>query len=137
MENSRAMELSRRIITQGATGPEGPQGVAGPQGPPGSDGGIILEAGVVTENYTANQAERVRCSTSGGSFTVTAPASGNLFAVVDVGGNNSFEGFYLRNLTVQGQSGQTVMGFSSLILNVGAASVTFRLYGTDWRIVGN
>lgn len=90
-----------------------------------------------TANYTASDDEIIPCDTSGGTFNVTTPTSGR-FKVIDIIGNSSTTGFGVngKELIILPASG-TVMGASSLTLNVGAISPEFILIGTDWRIVNH
>jgi hypothetical protein len=90
-----------------------------------------------TSSYTAANGESVFCNTTSGSFSVTAPSGGGRFTVIDAVGTTPFTGFFINNLTVLPNVGQTIMGTTSLILNIGASSITFGLNGTDWRIIGN
>jgi hypothetical protein len=88
----------------------------------------------ITSNYTANNLDRIFANTTSGAITVTVPDSGT-FSVVDLIGNTPTTGFFTNNLTINPTAGQTIMGASSFVLNVGAITVVFELFGTDWRLI--
>ena len=92
---------------------------------------------IKTSNYNANNLERIPCNTSNGGFTVTPPASGQ-FQIVDIVGNSPTTGFGVtaKNLIIAPATG-TIMGGTSLILNIGGISPEFELIGTDWRIINH
>ena len=100
-------------------------------------GGILTTITTKTGDYTANDGERIPCDTSGGGFTITTPGTGR-FQVVDIIGTSPTTGFGVtsKNLTVTPASG-TIMGDTTLVLDVGAISPEFELIGTDWRIVNH
>jgi hypothetical protein len=84
-----------------------------------------------TANYTASANEGIIADTSGGSFTVTLPASpatGDTVMVVD--GND----WSTTNLIV-GRNGSTIEGDASdLTCDVGAVAIQFTYDGTTWQI---
>ena len=99
----------------------------------GGGNGLFVLTGVKTANYTAKNADKIPCDTSGGSFTITTPNSGK-FQIIDVIGNTSATGFGVNNLTVTPATG-TIMGAASFVADVGSISLIFELIGTDWRLV--
>jgi len=92
-------------------------------------------AGVTYSKYTANvtatNMQGVIADTSGGSFTVTlpaTPATGNMVSIVDGAdwGTNS--------LTV-GRNGSTIEGAAEdLVLNISGAAVSLIYNGTTWQV---
>lgn len=84
-----------------------------------------------TANYTAANQEGIIADTSGGSFTVTlpaTPATGDTIIISD--GNN----FQLNNLTVA-RNGSTIEGDAEdLIIDLEGVSVTFVYDGTTWQL---
>lgn len=88
---------------------------------------------VKTSNYTATSGDRIPCDTiTTGAFTITLPSSG-IVAIFDNAGNLPTGGFGLNNLTVTPSSG-SIMGNTSLLLDVGAISVELEKIGAEWRI---
>ena len=91
--------------------------------------------GVKTSNYTANTNELIPCDTTGGSFTVTLPATGKV-KLFDKAGNSKSEGFGINSIFLEPAGASTVMGDDSLEIDIGATSIVLELIGTDWRIIG-
>jgi len=95
--------------------------------------GIIAGMTFVTKtaNYTAAHLEGVVADTSGGTFTVTLPATpstGDYVSVVD-GGD-----WATTNLTV-GRNGSTIEGdAANMTMDIGGAFVTFVYDGTTWQV---
>ena len=87
---------------------------------------------VQTSNYTTANLEGVLADTSGGSFTVTLPASpaaGDQVVVADAA--NTFD---TNNLTV-GRNGSTIGGVADdLLLDIEGASVQLVYTGTTWAV---
>lgn len=85
-----------------------------------------------TANYTAGPSEGVIANTTGGSFTVTLPASpitGTQVVVSDGGGL-----FGTNNLTV-GRNGSTIGGLAEdLVLDINGVTVNFIYNGTTWLV---
>lgn len=85
-----------------------------------------------TTTYTAVSGDNILANTSGGSWTLSLPASpatGNSVQVVDSGGN-----FGQYPLTV-GRNSSTIMGAAeNMILDVNGAATTFVYNGTTWRV---
>jgi hypothetical protein len=90
--------------------------------------------------YSANIGEEVRCNTiTTGSFTVTLPVAGDSdsIKIVDVIGVSATTGFGANALTVSPQVGDTIMGNSDLVIDVGATKLVL-MYNdsdSDWKIV--
>ena len=106
-----------------------------------NDAGTIKEIGgggggaaayiVKTANYTASVNESIIADTSGGSFTLTLPATPSTGAVVTIADGASWG---TNNLTVA-RNGSTIEGLSEdLTLDVGGISVGFVYDGTTWQI---
>jgi hypothetical protein len=87
---------------------------------------------VKTANYTTQSGEGVLADTSGGSFTVTLPATpavGDQCVVADPTGD-----WATNNLTV-GRNGSTIAGSATdLICDIGGASVQLVYDGTTWNV---
>jgi hypothetical protein len=94
-------------------------------------GGISYTA-VKTSNYSAAVNDGVQTNTSGGSFTVTLPATpavGDQVIVTDSGG-----AWATNNLTV-GRNGSTIDGLAEdLICNISSVSVQLVYSGTTWDV---
>lgn len=94
-------------------------------------GGITYTT-VKTSNYTASANDGVQTSTSGGSFTVTLPATpavGDQVIVTDSVGS-----WATNNLTI-GRNGSTIEGDASdLICDISGVSVQFVYNGTTWDV---
>jgi hypothetical protein len=91
-------------------------------------GGISWSA--KTANYTAVSNDGIIANTSGGTFTVTlpaTPATGDVVSVVD-GGN-----WATTNLTI-GRNGSTIEGDAAdMTLDIGGVSVDFIYDGATWQ----
>jgi hypothetical protein len=111
----------------GATGATGPAGVTGATGAQGNSITYVYK----TANYTASVNEGVLADTTGGSFTVTLPATpstGVLVVVADAGGL-----WGTNNLTI-GRNGSTIAGLAeNLICDINGVSVTLVYDGTTWE----
>lgn len=87
---------------------------------------------VKTANYTTQNLEGVLADTSGGSFTVTlpaTPATGDQLVIADSG-----DTFGTNNLTV-GRNGSTIEGAADdLVLDISGVSVQFVYSGTTWNV---
>jgi hypothetical protein len=98
---------------------------------PPAAGGITYTT-VKTSNYTASANDGVQTSTSGGSFTVTLPATpavGDQVIVTDSVGS-----WATNNLTI-GRNGSTIEGDASdLICDISGVSVQFVYNGTTWDV---
>lgn len=90
----------------------------------------------ITTNYDAADKDEVRCDSSGGTFTITLPASGSV-KIVDIIGVDADTGFGATGLhvTLVPQPGTTILGETSLDLDVGASRLVFTLYGSDWKLI--
>jgi hypothetical protein len=98
--------------------------------------GAASAAGVsylfTTTNYTAANNEGVLTDTSGGSFTVTLPATPSTGAQVVVADAGNSWG--TNNLTVA-RNGSTIGGLAEdLVCNITGASVQFVYDGTTWEV---
>jgi hypothetical protein len=110
----------------GFTGSRGDTGFTGSQGDSGR-----LEWLRITENYTAVSQQAIIADTSGGTFTVTLPATpvlGEYVVIVD-GAN-----WQTTNLTIA-RNGSTIEGFAEdLVLDVGNVRVDFIYDGSTWEV---
>ena len=92
----------------------------------------VLYTPVKTSNYSANVQDGVQTNTSGGSFTVTLPASpavGDQVVVVD-----SANSWATNNLTI-GRNGSTIDGAASdLTCDISGVSVQLVYSGTTWDV---
>jgi hypothetical protein len=98
---------------------------------PPAAGGITYTT-VKTSNYTAAANDGVQTDTTGGSFTVTLPATpavGDQVFVTDNGGT-----WATNNLTI-GRNGSTIEGSATdLICNISSVSVQLVYSGTSWDV---
>jgi hypothetical protein len=115
------------VGSDGATGPQGASGVAGVDGATGPGGVWTYIDGATTAQTGAQYV----ADTSGGSFTLTLPASpsvGYNVAVAD-GGNWS-----TNNLTI-GRNGSIIEGDAAdLTVDVGQIELKFIYDGTEWQL---
>jgi hypothetical protein len=121
------------IGATGATGPTGPTGPAGATGASGSTGatGVAPPWIKKTTNYTAVSGDQIIADTSGGTFTITLPASPTTGAIVIItdGGN-----FATTNLTVARNS-STIQGLAEdLTINLQGVTVQLIYSGTTWKV---
>jgi hypothetical protein len=95
----------------------------------GGGGGVTWS--VKTSAYTISANEAILADTSGGSFTVTLPATpsaGDALVIAD-GGN-----WETNNLTVA-RNGSTIEGLAeNLTMDIGGVSVEFVYSGTTWQV---
>ncbi len=84
-----------------------------------------------TANYTASAGDRILANTSGGSFTITLPASPNTGDTVIVYDIANWE---TNNLTIA-RNGSTIEDVAdNFILDLGQIKVDFVYSGTTWQI---
>lgn len=99
---------------------------------PAEKASVTFPAAPKTANYTASINEGVLTDTTGGTFTVTLPASpitGAVVSVFDVSGT-----WGTNNLTV-GRNGSTISGAAEdLTCNIAGASVQLIYDGTTWAV---
>jgi len=122
---------------QGETGPAGPQGIQGETGPQGPQGEVgpagdgLTPWSLKTANYTAVDKDRLLIDTSGGSFTITLPATpstGHSIRLADAGS------FGTNNLTIA-RNGSTIEGFSEdLVIDIDGVSVELIYDGSTWEV---
>lgn len=130
--NSTAIVLGDPVTANGTTGTSGQVLVSnGTVGSPYWTTPTSISYSRYTSGFTATNLQGVIADTTGGSFTVTLPASptvGNQVVIAD-GGN-----WGTNNLTV-GRNGSTIEGLAEdLILNISGISVTFIYDGTTWEV---
>lgn len=128
------VSLSSFISTgyQGAQGIQGVQGIPGPQGIQGIQGfSSINQWAVKTSNYTAVNGDRLIADTSGGTFTITLPATpavGNSIFI------NDGASWYDNNLII-GRNGSTIEGLSEdLTVDIGSIQLEIIYDGTTWEV---
>lgn len=78
-------------------------------------------------NYTAKSGDYILADTTGGSFTLTLPASPAVSDAVHVLGN----GWATNNLII-GRNGQTIMGVADDLLCSFGGDLTFVFVGGTW-----
>lgn len=84
-----------------------------------------------TANYTASNGEKIMCDTTGGTFTLTLPASPSTGHSVSIADGNSWK---TTNLTVA-RNGNTIEGSASdLTVDIAAIEITFIYDGTTWEV---
>jgi hypothetical protein len=115
--------------SQGTTGFVGSQGATGFTGSQGDSGRVQWVK--KTANYTAVDQDGIIADTTGGSFTVTLPATpvlGTIVTIVD-GGD-----WTVNPLTVD-RNGSTIEGVAdNTLLDITGAQVTFLYDGATWQI---
>ena len=115
---------------QGSTG-VGVQGAQGAQGVSGSGGGGGSYL-TKTANYTAVAFDSIITNSSGGSFTITLPAtpsSGDSITIADAGYWGDYPITVARNgNTIEGQSDNLLLDFSGV-------SVTLIYSGSTWQVI--
>lgn len=105
----------------------------GPTGPAGSTGALTAWS-TKTSNYTLVNGDRVIANTSGGSFTLTLPATPTTGVSIQVTDGSSW---YANNLTIA-RNGSTIEGFSDdLLLDVPGATVELVYDGTTWQVIAS
>ena len=115
--------------SQGATGVFGQTGLQGSTGLSGSGGGSSWS--FKNSNYAAVASDKIGADTSGGTFTVTFPASasaGDTITIADVSGT-----FASYNLIIA-PNGLNIAGVSeNFVLDVSNVNVIFTYYNTNSR----
>jgi len=115
---------------------------------PGSSGNVLTSNGttwassapsggssfsVKTANYTAVSGDNIFANTSGGSFTITLPASpstGASISIADAVG--SFQAFPLQIA----RNGSTIMSLSEdMFASINGASINLAFNGSTWRLI--
>jgi len=128
-------------------GPQGPQGLQGIEGITGAQGiqgiegidGIngFLRWSIQTSNYTASNLDGIIANTSGGTFTVTLPATpsaGNIVVFADGANWGASES---SNLIVA-RNGSTIEGqLEDFVLDISQTRVDFVYDGATWQIYAN
>jgi hypothetical protein len=128
-------------------GPQGPQGLQGIQGTTGAQGiqgiegidGIngFLRWSIQTSNYTASNLDGIIANTSGGSFTVTLPATPSAGNIVVFGDGANWGASESSNLIVA-RNGSTIEGqLEDFILDISQTRVDFIYDGATWQIYAN
>jgi len=114
--------------SQGATGVFGQTGLQGSTGLSGSGGGSWS---FKNSNYAAVASDKIGADTSGGTFTITFPASalaGDTITIADISGT-----FASYNLIIA-PNGLNIAGASeNFVLDVSNVNVTFTYYNTNSR----
>lgn len=110
----------------GATGPEGPQGASGVGG-----GGGASSWTIVNSNTTATAGNLYLADTSGGTFTITLPASPANGDVVTIGDAYDFE---ISNLTVNRNGSRILEVEEDLVVNVQNVIMDFVYYAGSWKV---
>ena len=116
----------------GATGTSGFSGFSGTSGFSGNS--LSLNWLSKTSNYTAVAADRIFANTSGGSFTVTLPASPSTGSFVVI---SDASDWFVNNLIVA-RNGSTIENIAeNITLDVKGVSVEFIYSGTTWEVVAS
>lgn len=101
-----------------------PVGPTGPMGP--------LPAFLVkTANYTAAEGDRIIADTSGGSFTITLPATPSTGAHIII---TDGDDWFANSVTVA-RNGETIEGLSEdVVLDMKGVTTDFIYTGTTWQV---
>lgn len=103
---------------------------SGPTGYTGSQG-ALLPWSVKTANYTAVNGDRILADTSGGTFTITLPATPTNGAYVQI---SDAEDFNAVNLTVA-RNGSTIEGLTDdVVLDLKGCTFEFIYNGSTWQV---
>ncbi len=95
--------------------------------------GVLNPTAVKTANYTAIGGNHVPCDASGGSFTVTLPASPNAGDMISVIADTVGSG---TNTVTIARNGNTINGAAAdLVLYVAGDSYTLQFYSGNWRVI--
>jgi hypothetical protein len=85
----------------------------------------------VTSNVTATSSQRIAADTTGGSFTVTLPASpstGDYVKIIDVGN-------FSTNSLIIGRNGSTIEGYADdFELDLGQSIIEFIYINSTWQV---
>jgi collagen type VII alpha len=117
----------------GFTGSHGDTGFTGSKGDNGFTGskGALQEWTLKTENYTLVDGDRIIADTSGGSFTVTLPATPSVGEYVQITDGADFSN---NSLTVA-RNGSTIEDVADdVILDLQGATFEFIYDGTTWHV---
>jgi hypothetical protein len=117
----------------GSQGRQGTQGLSnqGTQGVSGSFSGTWIRKTTADPAYTANSGDQIIADTSGGTFTITLPATPSTGSHVLIADGASWS---TTNLTV-GRNGSTIEGLSEdLILDINDIQIDFVYDGTSWEV---
>ena len=123
---------------QGTTGTQGIQGITGAQGTTGTTGtqGIQGATGINTWSrktsiYTAVNGDRLIADTSGGTFTITLPATPSTGHSVVIADGADWS---TTNLTV-GRNGSTIEGAAeNLTVDIGQIQIDLIYDGSTWEV---
>lgn len=103
---------------------------SGPTGYTGSQG-ALQPWSVKTSNYTAIDGDRILADTSGGTFTITLPATPTNGAYVQI---SDAEDFNTVNLTVA-RNGSTIEGLTDdVVLDLKGCTFEFIYNGSTWQV---
>lgn len=118
----------------GPPGPPGPQGPQGPQGPMGLPGLCVCDTILITKNYEASPTDCYIGVDSEGPVTVTLPECEVDGKVIIVKAEMK-PPLGNRKVTVVPQSGSTIDGYSSYVIQVSYSSVTLLCRGNNWHVI--
>lgn len=100
--------------------------------------GGLASWNVVTSNYTVGNNIQLLANSTGGTFTITLPATpvlANVVVIADGSGPNT--GWSNNNVLVN-PNGKTIEGFAdNLALNISQSSVTLIYDGSTWQVISS
>lgn len=115
---------------KGDTGATGDKGDTGDKGQKGQDG-ILGDYLYKTSTYTAAAKDIILADTSGGSFTITLPATPSAGEWVRISDGDNWGN---NNLTIA-RNGSTIEGVSDdIVLDIGNLVAEFTYTGTTWLV---
>ena len=133
VEGTVAAQLVSYDVVFSDQGPAGPAGAAGAAGTPGQQANINYT--VVTANQTLTNSQNIAADTSGGSFTLTLPASPNAGDSIDI---FDYANTFDTNPLTIGRNGQPIESLAeNLTANVEGAYFTLIYTGSTrgWQIL--
>ena len=100
-------------------------------------GGSAIPTVVINSNTTGASNTRYLCNTSGGSFTLTLPASpsnNDVIEVADFSNSSLVTGFGIYPLIVVANTGHTISGQTQVVLDRGGQGLELVFHSNRWSI---
>jgi hypothetical protein len=114
----------------GFSGYSGQSGISGYSGTSGYSGSLPQWI-LVTANYSASDGDRIIADTSGGTFTITLPATPNVGSYIVITDGNDWSA---NNLLVDNND-SVIEGFNDdLLVTIKGVTVELIYSGTEWQV---